>query len=75
VGERIFDRWKNMSFLLETAFKVCLQTLYGMQVQTRPEKIWSQSNKINYFYEYLNYEMTISRVVIITYDNRYLKLY
>jgi hypothetical protein len=46
-----------------------------MQVQTRPEKIWSQSNKINYFYEYLNYKMTILLVVIITYDNQYLKLY
>jgi hypothetical protein len=53
VAERIIDRWQNMSFLLETALKVCLQTLYGMQVQTRPEKIW----KINYFYGYLNYEM------------------
>ena len=56
-------------------FYSSLQTLYGMQVQTRPEKIWVWSNKINNFYEYLNYEMTISRVVIVTYDNRYLVSY
>lgn len=41
LAERIIDRWQNMSLLLETALKVCLQTLFGMQVQTRPEKIWA----------------------------------
>ena len=41
VAERIVDRWQNMSFLLETALKFCLQTLYGMQVQTQPEKTWA----------------------------------